>query len=112
MGFLELPSPRRLKGNNLNDRIVVGIIALGSVVLLYWWHSGWDSCNFRPLGIRRSYSPGTRSPAYLVKAYNGAVATENELCSKMGVAALVQGGNAVDAVVSANMCLGVVNMFS
>lgn len=48
----------------------------------------------------------------LVKAKNGAVATENELCSNIGVETLKQGGNAADAAVSSTLCIGVVNMFS
>jgi hypothetical protein len=53
-----------------------------------------------------------RNPAYLVKAYRGAVASENEACSKIGVDMLWRGGNAVDAAISATFCTGVVNMFS
>lgn len=54
----------------------------------------------------------TRNPAYLVKAKHGAVASENELCSQVGVRTLKKGGNAVDAAVSTTLCTGVVNMFS
>ncbi|KAH8119485.1 gamma-glutamyltranspeptidase-domain-containing protein [Phellopilus nigrolimitatus] len=53
-----------------------------------------------------------RNPAVLIKAKNGAVATENEVCSKTGVAVLKDGGNAVDAAVAATFCIGVVNLFS
>ncbi|TFK25723.1 gamma-glutamyltranspeptidase [Coprinopsis marcescibilis] len=54
----------------------------------------------------------TRNPAYLIKAYNGAVASENRLCSDLGVSVLKQGGNAVDSAVATTFCIGVVNMFS
>ncbi|KAI0630189.1 gamma-glutamyltranspeptidase [Trametes polyzona] len=54
----------------------------------------------------------TRNPAYLVRATNGAVASENELCSQIGVDILKDGGNAVDAAVGTTLCIGVVNMFS
>ncbi|KAI9068256.1 gamma-glutamyltranspeptidase [Trametes sanguinea] len=54
----------------------------------------------------------TRNPAYLIRATHGAVASENELCSNMGISVLKDGGNAVDAAVSTTLCIGVVNMFS
>ena len=50
--------------------------------------------------------------AYLVKATRGAVAAENKRCSDIGVSALKDGGNAVDAAIAATLCTGVVNMFS
>ena len=54
-----------------------------------------------------------RNPAYEVKAYRGAVATENEACSNIGVSVMKElEGNAVDAAISAVFCLGVVNLFS
>jgi len=54
-----------------------------------------------------------RNPAYQVKAYRGAVATENEACSSIGVSVMEElKGNAVDAAISAVFCLGVVNLFS
>jgi gamma-glutamyltranspeptidase len=41
---------------------------------------------------------------------HGAVATDHEICSKMGVSVLKDlGGNAADAAVTAALCLGVVN---
>ncbi|THH27848.1 hypothetical protein EUX98_g6344 [Antrodiella citrinella] len=53
-----------------------------------------------------------RNPAYLIRAKNGAVASENKLCSDIGVNTLKAGGNAVDAAVSTTLCIGVANMFS
>ncbi|KAJ3521066.1 hypothetical protein NMY22_g12468 [Coprinellus aureogranulatus] len=53
-----------------------------------------------------------RNPAYLIKAHNGAVASENRICSELGVDVLKKGGNAVDAAVATTFCIGVVNMFS
>jgi gamma-glutamyltranspeptidase / glutathione hydrolase / leukotriene-C4 hydrolase len=53
-----------------------------------------------------------RSLAYLIEAQHGAVASENELCSKIGVEILKEGGNAVDSAVGTTFCIGVVNMFS
>jgi gamma-glutamyltranspeptidase/glutathione hydrolase/leukotriene-C4 hydrolase len=53
-----------------------------------------------------------RNPAYLIKANHGAIASENVLCSNIGVEILKEGGNAVDAAVATTFCVGVVNMFS
>ncbi|KAH9839396.1 gamma-glutamyltranspeptidase [Rhodofomes roseus] len=63
-------------------------------------------------GVRRPAPSGTRNKAYIVEATHGAVASENEICSDVGVGILKQGGNAVDAAVSTTLCIGVVNMFS
>jgi gamma-glutamyltranspeptidase/glutathione hydrolase/leukotriene-C4 hydrolase len=56
--------------------------------------------------------PHTNNRVVLVEAQTGAVATENEICSNMGVETLKQGGNAADAAVSSTLCIGIVNMFS
>lgn len=53
-----------------------------------------------------------RNPSYLITADHGAVAAENKRCSDIGVDVLKDGGNAVDAAISASFCTGVVNMFS
>jgi hypothetical protein len=54
----------------------------------------------------------SENPAVLVEAKHGAVATENSLCSDIGVQVLKDGGNAVDAAIAGTLCIGVVNMFS
>lgn len=56
--------------------------------------------------------PHTSNRAVLVEAQTGAIATENEVCSNIGIETLKQGGNAADAAVSSTLCIGVVNMFS
>ncbi|KAH8828459.1 gamma-glutamyltranspeptidase [Flagelloscypha sp. PMI_526] len=54
----------------------------------------------------------TLNPAYLIKAEHGAVATENQRCSDIGVDIMRKGGNAVDSAIAATFCIGVVNSFS
>lgn len=116
MGFSEQITGHRTTVKN--DRIIGTIIALGSIVLVCWWQLRWGVYNCYSPGDRyftqhhRQHAQGIRNPAYLIKAYQGAVASENELCSKMGVDVLRQGGNAVDAAISTTFCIGVVNMFS
>lgn len=68
----------------------------------------------RFLGGRAYREPAalSRNPAYLIEADHGAVASENKVCSEVGVATLKDGGNAVDAAVSTIFCVGVINMFS
>ncbi len=63
-------------------------------------------------GHRTRVPSGTGKPAYLVRAKHGAVASENEKCSDIGIQVMKTGGNAVDAAVSTTLCIGVLNMFS
>ncbi|CAE6430634.1 unnamed protein product [Rhizoctonia solani] len=55
---------------------------------------------------------GPRNPAYLIKAEHGAVASEAKVCSQIGVDVLKDGGNAIDAAIASNLCVGTVNPFS
>ena len=49
-----------------------------------------------------------KRPQSIVKP-RGAVATDDGRCSEIGMSALQQGGNAIDASVAAALCLGVVS---
>ena len=44
-------------------------------------------------------------------ANKGAVASESDVCSKIGVDIIEKGGNAADALVGTNICIGVVGKF-
>ena len=53
-----------------------------------------------------------RNRKILVHAKHGAVATELDTCSNIGVHILQEGGNAVDAAIASGICIGSINMFS
>ncbi|KAK0485936.1 gamma-glutamyltranspeptidase [Armillaria novae-zelandiae] len=88
-----------------NFRIVFLCCFLG---LLTWV----NLCQRHQLPDSWATTQQSRNPAYLIEAEHGAVASENKRCSDIGVDVLKEGGNAVDAVISATFCIGVVNMFS
>ena len=48
--------------------------------------------------------PGLRNPSYLVRGRHGAVATESEICSQIGLDVLKDGGTATDAAISGALC--------
>lgn len=48
----------------------------------------------------------------IIKAYRGAVATDDGRCSIIGRNVLREGGHAIDASVAASLCLGVVSSAS
>ncbi|XP_020211245.1 glutathione hydrolase 1 [Cajanus cajan] len=51
----------------------------------------------------------TKHRAEVIYAHNGAVATDDRRCSRIGLKILREGGHAVDAAVAASLCLGVVS---
>lgn len=85
------------------QRVVVIVTCVGITLLLGGFSSG-RSIHY--------WQDAVRNPAYLIKAKFGAVASENIICSDLGVDVMKDGGNAVDAAVATTFCIGVVNMFS
>ncbi|KAF2474743.1 gamma-glutamyltranspeptidase-like protein [Lindgomyces ingoldianus] len=51
------------------------------------------------------------SRAHLEEGHLGAVASESDICSKIGIDLLKKGGNAADALVGTVFCVGVVGMY-
>lgn len=48
--------------------------------------------------------PGLRNPSYLVRGRHGAVATESEICSQIGLDILKENGTATDAAIGSALC--------
>ncbi|OTA96310.1 hypothetical protein M434DRAFT_392971 [Hypoxylon sp. CO27-5] len=63
--------------------------------------SQWQPSGQSVLQQHSSSSPGKR----------GAVASESKVCSQIGIDLLTQGGNAVDAWVGTQLCVGVIGMY-
>ncbi|CAO1616027.1 unnamed protein product [Sympodiomycopsis kandeliae] len=57
-------------------------------------------------------SRGRLNPAHLASGHRGGVASENAVCSQIGVDLMKRGGTAADAAVGATLCIGTLNMFS
>lgn len=91
-----------------NERQSMCIILIcASVIILSFWHG----INFTTPLLGPQLAPSLY-PSRMVKAKNGAIASENARCSLIGVDALKDGGTAVDAAIASVLCVGVVNMFS
>ncbi|KAF8993673.1 gamma-glutamyltranspeptidase [Cyathus striatus] len=114
VNLLPLPLHRHPLPNSRPSWALYFLAAI-SCLSLGWLHrSSFPADPLRAGSVSSStdFFKGPRNPAYLVRAYNGAVASENRLCSEIGVAVLKEGGNAIDAAIAATFCIGVVNMFS
>lgn len=61
-----------------------------------------DECHLDPIKSLQGASS-------VEKVRHGVVASDHEVCSKIGVSILSEGGNAIDAAVSTILCLGVAN---
>ncbi|KAL7274071.1 hypothetical protein RUND412_003037 [Rhizina undulata] len=55
---------------------------------------------------------GDEDAGLLITAPNGAVSSDIDICSKIGVNLLKKGGNAVDAAIGTGICIGTINMFA
>jgi gamma-glutamyltranspeptidase / glutathione hydrolase / leukotriene-C4 hydrolase len=62
--------------------------------------------------VGKKSTAGGSNRQVLVHAKHGAVATELDTCSNIGINILQEGGNAVDAAIASGICIGSINMFS
>ncbi|CAE6482871.1 unnamed protein product [Rhizoctonia solani] len=108
--------PIRLRGGlgALLGLILLAVLVAGALLV----HSGNHDTGPSPHPPTPAYpmptggTSGPRNPAYLIKADHGAVASEAQVCSQIGVDVLKDGGNAIDAAIASNLCVGTVNPFS
>lgn len=86
--------------------VVITTLFMVAIILNIWMDYSSEKDEIRQEG-------GTRFE-YQAKAVgsNGVVASENKLCSDIGVEILKLGGSAVDAAVATGICIGTTNMYS
>lgn len=101
----------RRRGRHVWEVIIICLLILTATVAHYGSRQYFKYPHPLRTGPQRA-NPAHRNPAYLIKAKHAAVASEDSLCSNLGVQILKDGGNAVDSAVGTTFCLGVVNMFS
>jgi len=99
-------SSERMRAFSKRKRnVIVGLLSIFLVVLLVVAFMSWR------LFDRETATRGNNRQL-MVHATHGAVATELDTCSNIGVNILQEGGNAVDAAIASGICIGSVNMFS
>jgi len=116
--FLDNPDQEpgwRIKLNKHSERVrnlsrskrnvIVGLLSLVLVVFIVLAFMSWRLFDRETAG-----RGGNRQ--VLVHGRHGAVATELDICSNVGVKILQEGGNAVDAAIASGICIGSINMFS
>jgi gamma-glutamyltranspeptidase/glutathione hydrolase len=86
-------------------------MARGSMVKALTGFLTLQSALGTPVKSRESYLKGTPSPPLLGEGQLGAVASESDICSHIGIELLKLGGNAADAMVGTVACVGVVGMY-
>ncbi|KAI8587062.1 gamma-glutamyltranspeptidase [Geranomyces variabilis] len=83
---------------------------LGLLLLVLLAPSPSSQAPTRQASYRDAPSQG-HAPAFPPSGQHGAVATEVDVCSNVGVLILKQGGNAVDAAIAATLCVGSIDAF-
>ena len=67
---------------------------------------------FGTIVIQNKLHSNPSDALHLFEGTQGVVSSDVEECSRIGVAALQEGGNAVDAAIATGACIGTVNMYA
>ena len=102
---LESLSEPQQTSSNRKTKIFFGLLIIILIVLLAITFIFWK-------GFNKAHHPSDQNRHGLVHAKQGAVATELDTCSGIGIKILQEGGNAVDAAIASGICVGSINMFS
>jgi gamma-glutamyltranspeptidase/glutathione hydrolase len=86
-------------------------MARGSLVKCFTGLLTLQSVLGTPVKSGESWSADYPAPPILEEGQLGAVASESDICSHIGIELLKLGGNAADAMVGTVACVGVVGMY-
>lgn len=86
-------------------------MARGSLVKCFTGLLTLQSVLGTPVKSGESWSSDYPAPPILEDGQLGAVASESDICSHIGIELLKLGGNAADAMVGTVACVGVVGMY-
>ncbi|KAK3841664.1 MAG: nucleophile aminohydrolase [Linnemannia gamsii] len=105
---------KRSLSDKARKRIIVTLASISGVLLVILGVSLASKVDSLPAQSPPEWTKPVieRPNPTLIKAKNGAVATEEIHCSEIGVQVLVDGGNAVDAAIASCLCIGTVNSFA
>lgn len=104
LGELVLPSSFR-------QYCAAASMARGSLVKCFTGLLTLQSVLGTPVKSGESWSSDYPAPPILEDGQLGAVASESDICSHIGIELLKLGGNAADAMVGTVACVGVVGMY-
>lgn len=86
-------------------------MARGSLVKCFTGLLTLQSVLGTPVKSGESWPSDSPAPPILEEGQLGAVASESDICSHIGIELLKLGGNAADAMVGTVACVGVVGMY-
>lgn len=99
---------RTIASQNITEKMSCGYRYLtaflaAQTVIATPWNTGSTSWN-------PYHHNGNHPPQSYQQDKLGGVASENKICSNIGIELLKQGGNAADALVGTTLCVGVIGM--